>query len=85
MPPDGWGSWMTSAPAAIEQAISGGAGGAQGITIALMRRALPSHRWPPREGDPGFDQWPTIVRAVAEAYGLEPDPQPTRRPFQVVP
>jgi len=80
----GWGAWMAEAPEAVTEAIEGGAGGAAGVTVALMRRALPGHRWPPCEGDPGFAQWPLIVRAVAEAFNLENEPEPRRSSFRVV-
>ena len=81
---DDWGAWMTGAPETVAAAVEAGAGGAQGVTIALMRKALPEHRWPPRMGDPGFEQWGSIVRTVAEAFNIEPEPEPTRRPFRVV-
>ena len=84
MPADGWGAWMQRAPVAVSEAIEAGAGGAHGVAVALLRRALPAHRWPPRRGDPGFEQWPLIVRKVAEAFDIESDPEPQRRPLQVV-
>jgi hypothetical protein len=63
-------------PNAIEDAISDGAGGAQGILIHIMRRAFPRVEWPPNEESPVYPQWRSMIYLVAEGLNIEPEPEP---------
>lgn len=69
-----WGAWMAWAPDAIAAAVADGALGATGVMIAIMRKALPKHAWPPHEEDLRYPAWRMMVGIVAKRMNLEPDP-----------
>mgnify|MGYP000019069846 CR=1 FL=1 len=71
-------AWFQFAPDAIEAAIADGAGGADGILIHVMRRALPRLRWPPDPAGPIGQQWPVMTRLIAERLVFDPEPEPVR-------
>lgn len=72
--------WFVFAPLAIEEAIADGAGGASGVVVHIMRRALPRYPWPPAPDTELARQWPEMVKTVAEKLRLDPEPEPSRTP-----
>lgn len=76
----GYDAWVKFSSAAIEEALVDGAGGAAGVLTYVMRRAIPTQRWPPEEGTLLHAQWMQMVRVVAEKLRLEPEPEPQRTP-----
>lgn len=73
-------AWLELAAPTIEEATQAGIRGAEPILIAVMRKAIPRVAWPPHEDEPMYGQWRAMVRDVAEALHLEPEPEgPAKR------
>jgi hypothetical protein len=65
---------------AIERAVQNGARGASGVLVEMMRQAFPRYPWPPKADSVLWPQWCAMVKDVAEALHMEPEPEPIGRP-----